>query len=532
MRLRIFAGNIAAVIAGIAIAQSPAICQDRNAGKDAPIYRVTVVERTMKAINYQYRNGPTFIDFRGTVLLPKVKGEAIVESKQGRTEIDARFEGLATPQGFGLEYITYVLWAITPEGRPRNLGEIVPNGSDKASLRVTTDLKAFGLLITAEPYSAVRLPSDVVVAENQVRPETIGKIEEINIRYELMPRGHYVWNMSNQLKAQLDNAPKVSMRKYEAMLELYQARNAVAIARNAGAATYAANTFARAQALLAESEQLNANKNIDSHRVVDSAREAAQTAEDARQIAERRMHEEQVSQANARVQSAEQARLNAESQIQQARADADAARSQAGVERAARERAEAEATNGRIRAEEAEQAARDSEARAAAARAAAASRPREDPFETRKAELRLRMLEQLNGMLATRDTAFGLMVTVPNGMFTGSTPHASCNEQLRQVSRLVMAHPGLRVTVEGHSDSATHEAVAYRRAQVVKDQLVASGLSANIVEAKPMGDSRLLGPNSSEAGRDQNRRVEIVISGDPIGKQPYWDRPYTLTMRK
>jgi hypothetical protein len=147
----------------------------------APIYRVTVVERTMKAINYQYRNGPTIIDMRGTVLLPKVKGEAIVESKQGRTEIDVRLDNLVTPQGFGLEYMTYVLWAITPEGRPRNLGEFVGNSNNKSSLHVTTDLKAFGLLVTAEPYSAVRQPSDVVVAENQIREETIGKIEQINV---------------------------------------------------------------------------------------------------------------------------------------------------------------------------------------------------------------------------------------------------------------------------------------------------------------------------------------------------------------
>src|SRR5271155_2495798 len=154
-----------------------------------PIYRVTVVERTMKAINYAYRTGPTAIEFRGTVLLPKAKGGAIVESKQGRTEIDAHFENLTTPQGFGREYLTYVLWAITPEGRPRNLGEVVANSSNKASLRVTTDLKAFGLLVTAEPYSAVRQPGDVVVAENFVREDTIGKIEEMNVKYELMPRG-------------------------------------------------------------------------------------------------------------------------------------------------------------------------------------------------------------------------------------------------------------------------------------------------------------------------------------------------------
>src|SRR6266853_4046841 len=170
----------------------PAVCQ--RADRDAPIYRVTVIERTVKAINYQYRSEPTMIDFRGTVLMPKAKGEAVVESKRGRTEIDARLENVTEPQNFGAEYLTYVLWAVSPEGRPHNIGEIMPNGSNKAKLHVTTDLQAFGLIVTAEPYSAVRLPSDVVVAENLVRGDTIGKITEIQAQYELMPRGHYVFD--------------------------------------------------------------------------------------------------------------------------------------------------------------------------------------------------------------------------------------------------------------------------------------------------------------------------------------------------
>ncbi len=517
--------SIALIAAAIAV--SPAFCQE----KDAPIYRVTVVERTMKAINYAYRSGPTTIDFRGTVLLPKAKGEAIVESKQGRTEIDARFENLSTPQGFGLEYMTYVLWAITPEGRPRNLGEIVPNGSDKASIHVTTDLKAFGMLITAEPYSAVHQPGDVVVAENKIREDTIGKIEEINIRYELMPRGHYTWNVSNQLKAEVANAPKVSMKKYEALVELYQAQNAVAIAKNAGANTYAPNTYAKAEALLLEAEQLNGNKNADSHSVVDSAREAAQTAEDARQIAERRSHEDQLARANAKVTSAEQARLNAEADAQRARADADAARSQADAERVARERAEAETASARDRAVQAEQNARERVARAAVPPPAPAVMD-PDSFDNQKAALRMRLLEQLNGSLGVRDTVWGLTVTVPDRIFSGTQLRPITYDQLRRICGIVTAHPGLRVVVEGHSDKSASDELSLRRAQAVRDQMIASGLPSSMVEIRPMGESRPLGSNSTEAGREQNRRVEIVISGDPIGKFPYWDRPYTLTTQR
>src|SRR5277367_2740641 len=259
----------------------------------APIYHVTVTERTVKAINYQYRNGPTMIDFRGTVLMPKAKGEAIVESKQGRSEIDVRFDSLVEPSCYGREYLTYVLWALTPDGRPHNIGEVVANGSDKAHLRVTTDYQAFAMIVTAEPYSAVRLPSDVVVLENQVRPDTIGKIEEVTARYELLPRGQYSWQVPSQLSKAASEGPKVSMRKYEALLELYQAQNAVGIAAAAHADQYAPNTFAKAQQLLAEAQQLNSHKG-DNARIVEDSREAAQAAEDARLIA---VHHQQQDQA-------------------------------------------------------------------------------------------------------------------------------------------------------------------------------------------------------------------------------------------
>jgi len=178
--------------------------------KSVPIYSVNVIERTVKAVNYQYRSGPTMIDFRGTVLLPEAKGDAIVESRQGRTEIEAHLNHLLPPQRFGREYLTYVLWSISPEGRPHNLGEVVPGGSGKASVRVTTDLQAFAMIVTAEPYSAVRQPSDVVVLENQLRPDTAGSTVTVNAKYELLPRGQYTWNVNSSLSAEIANSPKVS----------------------------------------------------------------------------------------------------------------------------------------------------------------------------------------------------------------------------------------------------------------------------------------------------------------------------------
>src|SRR5690348_6264813 len=209
----------------------PATTQHEN----VPIYRVTVTERTVKAVNYQYRNGPTRIDFRGTVLLPHSKGDGVVESKAGRTEIDAKFERLEAPTRYGPEYLTYVLWAITPEGHPKNLGEVLPGSSDHASMHVTTDLQSFGMIVTAEPYSAVRQPSDVVVMENEVRPDTIGHIELVQAKYELMPRGQYTYLKPTDLKQVNADGRRLSMDEYEKLLEVYQAQNAVQIARSVGA---------------------------------------------------------------------------------------------------------------------------------------------------------------------------------------------------------------------------------------------------------------------------------------------------------
>lgn len=485
-----------------------------------PLYNVTVTERTTEAINYQYRAGPTRIDFRGTVLLPEGRGEATVESRRGRTEIEANFKNLIPPTRYGREYLTYTLWAITPEGGTRNLGEIVPDGSNKARLRVTTDLQAFGLIITAEPYAAAHQPSDVVVLENQVRPDTVGTIKPIQAKYELMPRGHYTWHVPDQLESTVAAAPKVSMAQYEALLEIYEAQNAIGIARAAGADTYAPNTFQKAQALLDEAQRLQAGK-AQSGIVVQNAREAAQTAEDARVIAERRRRDEQIASLKDQAIKAQQARSEAQAAVQQARAEADAARAQADAEHAARQRAEAEASQARQRAQQAEAATVPA---AAPPPPVPASQP--DP---QKSGLRMRLLEQLNGVLSTRDTPRGLVVTVADSDFHGSELREGSSGQIGRVATILAQYPGLRVDVEGYTDTSASDAVSWRRAEDVQHVLVGQGLPSGSVSARGLGDARPVVSNASVAGREQNRRVEIVISGGPIGDMPFWDRAYNLT---
>ena len=270
---------------------SSAQTQVESAGRPKdpqPIFRVTVVSRTLPAVNYGHREGPTKIDFQGTVLLPKAKGDATVESKRGRVSIDAKFDHLESPARFGREYLTYVLWAITPEGRPKNLGEVLADASNKARISVTTDLQALGLLVTAEPYYAVTIPSDVVVLENVLRPDTVGVREEVSAKYDLMPRGQYTMSVQPaQLRSVTPETGKLSYDRYEAVLDLYQAVNAIQIAQSMGADRYAPDTFKKAVTLLNDAQGLETRKG-DTRAIVANAREAAQMAEDSRVLAIKR----------------------------------------------------------------------------------------------------------------------------------------------------------------------------------------------------------------------------------------------------
>jgi flagellar motor protein MotB len=436
-----------------------------------------------------------------------------VESKRGRTEIDVSVANLAPPTRFGREYLTYTLWAITPEGAPHNIGEVIPNGSDKARIHVTTDLQAFGLIVTAEPYSAAHQPSDVVVLENQVRADTIGQIKEIHANYALMPRGHYTYDVANKVKAEAD-APKVSMGRYEALLELYEAQNATAIARSANAERYAPQTLAKAEELLANAQQLEKSKAASSV-VVQLAREAVQTAEDARAIAEKRAQEEKVATLQAQTAQAQLAQAQAQGEANRLRIEVDSVRAEAERERTARQRAEADADSARQQT-------------APAVMVAPPPPPAAQPQGDAQKGLRMRLLEQLNGVLSTRDTPRGLVATVTDVSFSGTELRGPVAAGVGRLAAVLQAHPELRIVVEGYSDGAATEAQARNRAERVRQMLVADGLPGDRCVARGLGDSRPLGSNSGAAGREQNRRVEIVISGESIGAVPFWDHTYSL----
>ncbi len=251
------------------------------ASQSVPIYSVTVVQRALQAVNFERHSGPTEIDIKGMVLLPKGEGKATVEVKNGYTKIDLNVKHVTPPTQFGTEFLTYVLWAISPDGRCTNLGEVMPGGSDKASMHITSPYSTFGLLVTAEPYFSVPFPSDVVVMESSVRPDTVGRVEEVQAKYELLPRGQYTLHIqpAQLASASMKNQGGVSMNEYEAVVELYQARNALQIARADGAGQTAADTLTRAQGYLDQAESAYSQKNYKA--VSDTARQAVQAASDA-----------------------------------------------------------------------------------------------------------------------------------------------------------------------------------------------------------------------------------------------------------
>jgi outer membrane protein OmpA-like peptidoglycan-associated protein len=480
----------------------------------APIYRVTVTERTAKAISYQHRSGATKIDFSGTSLMPNAHGEAKVESKQGYVEIEVEFRNLPEATQFGAEYLTYVLWAVTPEGRTSNLGEILRNGTS-SKLDVTTELQAFGLVVTAEPYFAVSRPSDIVVMENVVRPDTAGQIELIDAKYELLQRGQYE-HLANVLDLQVN-------RKIP--LELYEARNAIQIARSSGADRYATETFQKAERNLKQAEAYRA-RNAGSKPVTMTARQAVQIAEDARAIAVQRQDDELLAterQAGAdRASRAENERAAAQSETDRVTREAKAARikAQAESERLTREKD----TQTLAALAEADRLKQENDAKMVVAQTDLDRAAREkSQVEAEKTELRATLLRQFNAILQTRDTARGLIVNMSDVLFDTAkfSLRPEAREKLAKVAGIISGHPGLRLDVEGHTDNVGgddyNQQLSEQRGSAVRDYLTQQGLQQDSVTTKGLGKTQPIATNDTAAGRQQNRRVELVISGEVIG---------------
>jgi outer membrane protein OmpA-like peptidoglycan-associated protein len=457
----------------------------------ASTYRVVVISRSVQAIDYRHRSGATEVNFTGTALLPSADGKAKVRSKRGTMEVEAEFGNLQSPTTFGSEYLTYVMWAISPEGRAVNLGEVLVGDNNRSKLTATTDLQAFALIVTAEPYYAVRQPSNVVVLENAVRSDTKATTEAVNAKYELMERGGYI----------------PTGFKFDAVvlsaslpLEFYEARNALRIAQSEGAERYAAESYQHAVQLMNNADAEASSKHIDRKPLIAVSREAVQTAEDAREIAvkkidaERQANELQSSsdaQARAQAQAAAATRLKEQAQSEAAKAQSETAAAQTDAEQA------------RIAAQKAQEG--------------------EHRANSDKAAMRAQLSEQLNRILATRDSARGLIVSMSDVLFdTGQyTLKPGAREKLAKVAGILLAYPGLNIEVDGYTDNVggddMNQKLSENRAGAVRDYLVEQGVTTNSISAKGFGNTLPVASNDNAAGRQANRRVELVVSGDAIG---------------
>jgi outer membrane protein OmpA-like peptidoglycan-associated protein len=539
----LFAAAIALSLPAIAQTNSQATLEVERVSP-TPTFRVIVISRSVQAVNYQHRSGASKVDFSGTDLMPSASGEAQVNSKRGSIEIEAEFGNLQKPTTFGNEYLTYVLWAISPEGRAMNLGEVLVGDNHRSKLHVTTDLQAFALIVTAEPYYAVRQPSNAVVLENVVREDTKGTTEAVNAKYELMERGGYI-PTGYKFDPVVLNA--------RLPLEFFEARNALRIAQSEGAEQYASASYQHAVQLMNNADGYATNKHIDKKPLIAVSREAVQTAEDARAIAVKKMDEMRL--ANERQDSADaQARSQGQADDamrQKERAESDTARAQsaktqaesdAANARVAKAQAESDAAKARTDAADAQAATAKANADMAASQASSAtalSAAQADAEQSRlaaqqaqlnaqqadadKAAMRAKLSEQLNSILQTRDSARGLIVSMSDVLFdTGKySLKPGAREKLAKVAGILLAYPGLSIEVGGYTDNvggdAMNQTLSENRAGSVRDYLVQEGVATNSVSAKGFGNTLPVASNDNSAGRQQNRRVELLVSGEAIG---------------
>jgi outer membrane protein OmpA-like peptidoglycan-associated protein len=527
-----------------------------------PVFRVNVYSRTASAVNYRNRGGSTVVDFRGTDLMPQISGHAKVDGKAGRLVIDADLDHMQPPQTLGNQYLTYVLWAVTPEGRAVNLGEVLPNGNGKDKLTVTTDLQAFGLIVTAEPYFAVTHPSDKVVAENVVLNTTKGFEEGINAKYDVLEGREYT------IDVPADELPS-TQAKPDVPLDLLEARNAVAIAKASGAQQYANDTLMKAEDMLQRAEDYYQRKQGRTP-IGTAARGATQMAEDARLLtlrkkegereeAARRAAAEAQAKAQADAEAARQDAQRAQAQADQAaqsRAEAEQARAQAEQQRAAleaqqqqmeaqnaaaqqaadealakmqdaqnqlaeaerqREEAQSQAQQAQAQAQQYQNQAQQAESAAQQAQYQAQQAQRE------KEQMRSRLEAQLSQVLETRDTARGLIVSMPDVLFDFNkyTLKPEARERLAKISGIILAYPDLKLNIEGHTDSIGtdqyNQELSEKRAESVRGYLVSQGVKPDDVSAVGLGKANPVADNSTASGRKLNRRVEMIVSGEAIG---------------
>jgi outer membrane protein OmpA-like peptidoglycan-associated protein len=507
-RTLLFVIGSALSLTAVAQANSQATVAVESVGPASP-YHAVIISRTVQAVDYLHRGGVTAVDLAGTSLMSSADGKAKVRSKRGTMEVEAEFGNLQNPAIFGNEYLTYVLWAISPEGRADNLGEVLVGGNDRSKLTATTNFQAFALIVTAEPYFSVRQPSNVVVLENVVRNDTKGGSEAVSTKYELMERGGYLPTGYKFDPVVLNaNLP----------LEFYEARNALRIAKSEGAEQYAGESYQRAAESMKTADDYATRKHVETKPLIAAARVAVQTAEDAREIAVKKLDADRAAselQASSDARAASQAQAAAATRMKE-KAESDAANSNANAANA-----QAALASNQVTSAAAVSAAQsDADQSRMVAQQALAGQQKAD---SEKVAMRAQLAEQLNKILETRDSARGLIVSMSDVLFdTGKySLKPGAREKLAKVAGILIAYPSLNIAVGGYTDNVggdeMNQKLSQNRAGTVRDYLVVQGVATASVSATGFGNTLPVASNDNASGRQENRRVELVVSGDAIG---------------
>ena len=453
---------------------------------------------------FSYRDGPkSGLLLRGTPLAATAEGKIEVEYQNNNARISAEVQDLPEPGSLG-PYTTYVLWAVTPDGRATNQGVISGIEGGDGQLETQYGASQFALIVTAEPHFAVTIPSTMMVLYN-VGDDVKGAESKVTT---LTERVDYARLAGAQLSPPVTNDANP--------VEVVQARYAIAIARAAGAERFGSDAYVTAKQKLAAAESaLAGDRGSERKTAPGLAREAVIAGEDARRAALLASTDNAVAE---RQRAATVAATNAANTTARVAATAAAATSrEAATAAETRSREAAAATAATTEARETATATAAAASSQAASQAAAGVE-RERGATAARTDLRNR----LNEALPTRDSSRGLVAEIGGVQFATGTAatNAGARESLSKFSGIVASYPGLRFNVEGHTDSvgsvAMNNELSLKRAMAVRDYLIEQGVPASSIDVAGLGFSTPIGDNGTTEGRARNRRVEIVVSGGPL----------------
>jgi outer membrane protein OmpA-like peptidoglycan-associated protein len=528
---------------------NPSFAQTTLPGPRPSFNHSSAPNRNILAIKYADHQ-KTRIDMVGTALAPRVKGRADIEFTHGRSSVKLEMPSLGNPQSLGALYTIFVLWAIGPEGQANNIAELPAR--EGFTIEATTPFQTFGLIITAEPYSAVKLPSSLIVAENGLHKDTEGTIEAARIEYRGESGTFYV----------AESGWRVSKTDSKTPLLVLGARRAVEIARRAGAQAYAGPELRDAETKLTSLEQSwpSVAKHGDARtferRLGGVARDVMRLGERARELAieradqaslqaERQTAQQTVARAQTEAVRAREAAASSRAEVARAQQDADEARTRVAQAQTDADRARAnealtraEAEQARLRAEEAtaraqqevlasRQQVADAQTQADQAKAnedlaraeAEQSRLKADEAERARDAVQRRLYQSLSEVLETRQEARGLIVNLSDVLFdvNRTTLKPGARERLHKLAGILLAYPGqYRIEIEGHTDSAGADDYNLRlsqdRAESVRECLAQAGIRPDrLVAVRGLGKAAPVASNDTPAGRQLNRRVEIIV---------------------